>query len=250
MTIQIHQLDASAPSGGGFEHENMSGGDQVPSTQVKVSVLGVYPLAQAVVQVEPYSTLGPSTQDGLAAFKIPRGAAHVSGNTIPPLHVYVGGVKAPALQVKAETLALYPLAQAGVQIMSCAILGPSLQDNFAAFAMPVGASHGLPQHVNALALSSLYAACTLVAPLDTSWLYHGFKIPALQLKDGVLATTFQPLAQAGVHLLPCLTSEPSLQDGLAAFGMPLGAGHGSPKHVKVYGTKLPALQLKDFTFGV
>jgi hypothetical protein len=83
----------------------------------------------------------------------------------------------------------------------------------------------------------------------------GDKTPKLQVNDErgvgerdgadeVLAV--KPAAHAVVQAEPCSIVEPSEQDGLRAFAMPVGAAHGLGKQENEDGDKTPRLQLRRY----
>jgi len=74
-------------------------GEKLPALQLKDEVLGVYPSAQANVQLLPWSTLEPSRQEGFKAFAIRLEALHGLG-----WQENVDGEKLPKLQLKDEEL--------------------------------------------------------------------------------------------------------------------------------------------------
>jgi hypothetical protein len=140
------------------EHEKVDGVN-VPRLQDKADVLAVYPVLQAVSQLEPWLTLDAPEQDGDAVFAIPFGAAHGFGE-----HEKVDGVKIPRLQDKTDVLAVYPTLQAASQSESWLTLAAPAHDGDAAFSIPLGAAHRLGEHEKV----------------------DGVKVPRLQAKvDGV-----------------------------------------------------------------
>ena len=58
------------------------------------------------------------------------------------------------------------------------------------------------------------------------------------------------MAQAASQLESWLTFDPSKQDGLAAFEMPMGAEHGFGEQENVEGDIAPKRQLKDGVLAV
>jgi hypothetical protein len=102
------------------EQKNVDG-DKTPRLQLRDGrgvgaregrdeVASAYPLAHAAVQLEPESTAVPCEQDGLAAFET-LGAGHGSGS-----QENMDGDKTPRLQLREAALAVYPVAQAAVQL--------------------------------------------------------------------------------------------------------------------------------------
>ena len=73
--------------------------------------------------------------------EMPLGAEHGFA-----LQEKVAGVQVPSLQLKDDLLAVYPLAQAGVQTCPWVTLEAPKQDGLAAFEMPLGAPNGPIEH--------------------------------------------------------------------------------------------------------